>query len=291
MAADRKIFPPIAIAMVRAGEASGTLETTLARLGEHLKRSEAVRQQVRSALVYPAILVVTAFGSVMLILTVVLPMLRSLFEEAGPNLPLATRALLGLSDAIRRWCWALALGLLALAAAVHRALADPALSLALDRRLLRLPLLGDTIRQAEAARFAARWGRSSPAGWRCRTRWRWPSPACSSPRRRRRTRRTSGPSPPRAAPPAVSRRARRSGRRRPGTAAGAPPPSRGRRRARCPGTSPAPCRGASRRSDSGTPTPSRRPAAFRRSRAASAARRRAGRARRRRATTPVPSRS
>ena len=147
-------FPPVVVATVRAGEASGTLAPTLGRLAAHLARTESVRQSVRSALVYPAVLLATAAGSVLLVLLVVLPQLEPVFADAGAALPLLTRLAFAASRILRKdWWWGLlALGVLGLLA--QRGLADPALRAKGDAVLLRLPVLGPTLRWAEAGRFA-----------------------------------------------------------------------------------------------------------------------------------------
>jgi general secretion pathway protein F len=139
--------------MVRAGEASGALDSVLARLAEYLRRSEAARQTVRSALIYPTILAVTALSSVILILTVVLPQLEPLLRDAGPALPPQARLVFGASDLLRRWWWALLAILGAVGYGLWRGWGEPANAVRRDRLLLRLPLLGAAIRQAQTARF------------------------------------------------------------------------------------------------------------------------------------------
>jgi general secretion pathway protein F len=153
MKAAGKTFPAIAVGMVQAGETTGSLDTTLARLSEYLHRSENARQAVYSAMVYPAMLIATAFLSVIIILTVVLPQLEPLFLNSQATLPLATRLIIAVSDALRGWWWAMLLGIGVIVVAVRRALSDPATKLRRDLVLLRVPVLGRAIRQAEAARF------------------------------------------------------------------------------------------------------------------------------------------
>jgi len=154
MAADSKVFPPIALSMVRAGESSGALEAALLRLTDYLRRSAEIRSSIQSALIYQGLLVATAFGSIILILTVVLPRLKPLFANAHGKLPWETQIVLAASDGLRMWWWALALGGITLAYLVHRAFRDPAIQASRDRLLLRAPLLGPAIRRAETARFA-----------------------------------------------------------------------------------------------------------------------------------------
>jgi general secretion pathway protein F len=154
MAENAKSFPPIVVGMVRAGEASGALPATLSRLADYLQRSEATRQTVRSALIYPAILLLTATGSVLVVLTVVLPALRPTIEESGADLPLPTQIAFGASALVQHDWWVIALTVFGLAVAVQRLLTDRAGRSRRDRVLLRLPVVGKTILQAEVARFA-----------------------------------------------------------------------------------------------------------------------------------------
>lgn len=154
MAAEGDIFPAVVVAMVRAGEASGALAPTLARLADHLARAAVVRQSIRSALIYPAVLVTTAIGAVLLVLLVVLPQLEPVFAEAGDRLPLLTRLAFAASALVRKWWWVL-LAVLALAVLLaRRLLGDPAIRARQDALILRAPVLGMGVRQAEAGRFA-----------------------------------------------------------------------------------------------------------------------------------------
>lgn len=154
MAAEKDTYPPTVVAMVRAGESSGALAPTLGRLADHLARAEAVRQSIRSAMIYPAVLLLTAVGAVLLVLLVVLPQLEPVFLEAGDRLPLLTQLAFIASRLVRGWWWFLLAFLAFAILAVWRLLKEPAVRGLLDVLALRAPILGITIRRAEAARFA-----------------------------------------------------------------------------------------------------------------------------------------
>jgi general secretion pathway protein F len=154
MAAEKNAYPPVVIAMVRAGETSGTLAPTLGRLAEHLARAEAVRQSIRSAMIYPAVLLVTALGAVLLVLLVVLPQLEPVFLEAGDRLPLLTQLAFVASRIMRGWWWILLALLMFAILGAWRLLKEPTVRARLDMLALRAPVLGMTIRRAEAGRFA-----------------------------------------------------------------------------------------------------------------------------------------
>jgi general secretion pathway protein F len=154
MAAHETSFPPIVVGMVRAGEASGALPATLGRLADYLHRAETTRQSIRSALIYPAILVLTAACSVLVVLTVVLPALRPSIEESGAALPLLTRIAFAASGVLQNFWWAIGLVLIVCAVCVRLALSDPATRPRRDQAVLRLPVFGQAVRIAEIARFA-----------------------------------------------------------------------------------------------------------------------------------------
>lgn len=92
-----KVFPPIYIALVRAGEATGKLDVILSRLAESLEKSKNFKSKVRGVLVYPTI-VVSGMGVVsFIVMTVVVPRLTSLYKEFGVTLPLPTQILIAAS--------------------------------------------------------------------------------------------------------------------------------------------------------------------------------------------------
>ena len=94
LAAEPRSFSKLYVGLVRAGEAGGTLPATLDRLATLLERERSLSANLRSALIYPALLVVAAIGSIVLLLDYVLPQFAPIFEQAGAQLPAATRALM-----------------------------------------------------------------------------------------------------------------------------------------------------------------------------------------------------
>ncbi len=146
-------FPRLYVGLVRAGEAGGTLAPTLERLASLLERERGLASTVTSALIYPALLLVAAIGSIVLLLTQVLPQFVPLFEQSGAELPTPTRILITLGDLVSNWGlpFALLVGLGVLLA--REALKRPGPRLWADRRLLRLPVFGPLLRESLAARF------------------------------------------------------------------------------------------------------------------------------------------
>jgi general secretion pathway protein F len=154
MAAEGDAFDRFAIGMARAGEASGALDQVLAKTAEFLERSHKSLQNLRSALLYPAILLIATVISVGIIVTVVIPSFEEIFSEAGFPLPLATRVVLGVGTLAQQTWWVPVVAGLAFLLWIVRARRTEAGRLRWDARLLKLPLIGDLLTKAEAARVS-----------------------------------------------------------------------------------------------------------------------------------------
>jgi general secretion pathway protein F len=154
MAEAKASFPPLVISMVRAGEMSGSLPATLARLGDTLRSSEAARQAIRSALIYPAILLAAASASVLVVFTAVLPALRPVVQAGGAPLPFPVQFAFAISDLVAAFWWAILLAAAAAAFAARRLLATDRGRRTRDALLLRLPFVRDAIIRADLSRFA-----------------------------------------------------------------------------------------------------------------------------------------
>ena len=146
-------FSRLYVGLMRAGEAGGQWALTLDRLALMLERQRSLAASVTSAMIYPSILVVGAVGSIVLLLTRVVPQFVPLFEQNGAALPRPTQILIDLGAAVSAYgLYALA-ALVLLAIAVRQALRRPAARLWTDRALLRVPVLGGLLREMLAARF------------------------------------------------------------------------------------------------------------------------------------------
>ncbi len=154
LAAEPESFDSAYVALVRAGEASGALPQVLARLADALDRARKLREEVRSSLVYPMVLVVGAVASILVLLTVVVPSFAPLFADAGRSLPPATRAVMAAADAVELGGPALLVAALAAALGYRRLPAGSPVRLALHRWRLRVPILGPLTVKAELGRHA-----------------------------------------------------------------------------------------------------------------------------------------
>jgi general secretion pathway protein F len=148
------VFSRFYIGMVRAGEAGGALGAVLARIGEFMERSKELKETVKSALIYPTILVLASVTSVMLLLIFVVPQFSQMFEQSGKALPLATRIVISAGDLLRHYWWTLPLGLFLVYRYFAWQMGRPESKFIWDGRMLRLPLVGDLLTKVEVARFA-----------------------------------------------------------------------------------------------------------------------------------------
>jgi type IV pilus assembly protein PilC len=149
-----KIFSDIFVSMVEAGEQGGMLDTILARLATYLEKSQALISKVKTAMVYPVIILIVAILSAAVMLTFVVPTFQTMFESGGLTLPYPTQVLLNLSEFVQAyWLWLLA-GLIGSSMLLRQAYHTPAGRELGDRLMLRIPLLGDLIRKSSIARFS-----------------------------------------------------------------------------------------------------------------------------------------
>lgn len=154
IAAEREIFSRLYVNMVRAGETAGALDLVLRRLAEYMERSLALRESVKSALIYPSILIAVAALSIIVLVVFVLPRFAVLFEDMGAALPWSTQVVMAVGEFARRWGWLVLVAAVALVLTARRALATPQLRRRWHAWLLDAPLLGALVARIEVARFS-----------------------------------------------------------------------------------------------------------------------------------------
>jgi type IV pilus assembly protein PilC len=148
------VFDDLYCNLVAAGEAGGILDTILQRLAAYLEKIVKLRRAVRSALTYPAAVIVIAGIVVWVILTYVIPTFRDLFAELGAALPLPTRIVIALSNLLARFgLFVLVLLVLAFVAVRRWYKTTRTGRMTIDRLLLRTPILGGVLRKIAVARF------------------------------------------------------------------------------------------------------------------------------------------
>lgn len=154
MAESPNTFPVLYRATIAAGEASGRLDTVLARLADYTESREALRSKVILALAYPILLTCVALLVVAGLMIWVVPQVIGVFEQAQQALPWATRVLIAVSDAVERFgLWLLLPPFLLVMAGIAVA-RTPTLRRSWQRAVLKAPVIGRLVRAAETARFS-----------------------------------------------------------------------------------------------------------------------------------------
>ncbi len=150
----REVFSRFYINMVKAGEAGGSLGNVMQRLADYMERSAELKESVVSALIYPAILLVVAVASVMILVVFVVPQFKQIFDQSGKALPFATDVVLTTGIFLRK-NWPIILATVVLAIWLFsRSFANPATRARWDARFLRWPILGNLLGKVEMARFS-----------------------------------------------------------------------------------------------------------------------------------------
>ncbi len=151
-------FSDLFINMVRAGEAGGSLAQVFERLSEFERSRDDLRSYIISAMIYPALLAGVGLGSIVVLLTFVVPRFASIFEDSHMKIPLPTMIMLEASKIVQAWWWVAALAIAAVLVAWRLYVRTGEGRLWWDAARLKIPLLGDALRKAETARFARAMG-------------------------------------------------------------------------------------------------------------------------------------
>ncbi len=148
-------FDPLYCNLVAAGEHAGILDALLEKIATYKEKVEALKSKIRSAMFYPAAVVVVAFIVTSILLIFVIPQFEALFKGFGADLPAFTLFVIGVSRIFQDWWWAIFGGLIGgtigLIAFYKRSTRMQHL---LDRLLLRAPVVGEIVRMATIARYA-----------------------------------------------------------------------------------------------------------------------------------------
>src|SRR5256714_5054855 len=105
MARHPKVFSPLFVAMTQAGETGGVLESSLMRVADQLEKDASLRRQIRSAMIYPTLVVVFAVGVMMALVAFLVPVFESVFKQFGGELPSITKVSVAMSHAVTGYWW------------------------------------------------------------------------------------------------------------------------------------------------------------------------------------------
>jgi len=154
LAAYPKVFNDLYINMVRAGEKSGALDTILARLADFLETQARLASRVKSASVYPVLMIVLGGLIVMFLMAVVIPSISEMFVRMNQQLPAVTRMLMSTSDFVRHQWYIITAVVVMTVVGVRRYVRSEAGRRVWHRTLLRLPLFGELALKMAVSRFA-----------------------------------------------------------------------------------------------------------------------------------------
>lgn len=147
------IFADIYVNMVSAGEASGTLEIVLQRLSDFLEYQDRLKKKVATALAYPILMIIVGFTAMLIIFTKVIPQIASVFSENKQTLPVLTQIMLGISNFLVSWWWAVVLLIGITFESIRRYLKTSGGSRWWDQTKLKVPVFGDLVRMIAVSRF------------------------------------------------------------------------------------------------------------------------------------------
>jgi type IV pilus assembly protein PilC len=148
-----KIFDDLSTNMIEAGETGGILDTILQRLAQYVEKAVKLRAAVKSALIYPVSVISIAVLIVGGLLKWVVPIFANLFAGLGVALPLPTRIVMGLSAFVGHFWWIFIGGAVAAGFGLKQTYKHPKGKYAIDRILLKLPVIGSLLRKIAVARF------------------------------------------------------------------------------------------------------------------------------------------
>ena len=148
-----KIFPEMYISMIRSGENSGNLGTILKRLADYYETQERLRGRLKSAMIYPAFMLVFSLLVVVFMVTYIVPKITQIFASKGTLLPLPTRILMGLSDFMVHSWYLVLIGLVILIFGFSAFLRSEFGKKVLQQLQLKAPLIGPLMQKVLIARF------------------------------------------------------------------------------------------------------------------------------------------
>ncbi|MEW8586336.1 MAG: type II secretion system F family protein, partial [Candidatus Thiodiazotropha sp.] len=158
-------FEDLFVNLVRAGEHAGVLETLLHKIATYKEKTESIKGKIKKAMFYPAAVIIAAILVTTILLIFVIPQFESLFSSFGADLPALTRFVVDLSELVRNWWWAMLGGIMA---AVYLFIyiwkRSRKFRHAVDRTLLKVPVIGMVLDKSAIARFSRTLSTMSAAG-------------------------------------------------------------------------------------------------------------------------------
>jgi type IV pilus assembly protein PilC len=149
-----RVFGDLYVNMVEAGEAGGVLDVILGRLATYLEKMNALKRKIKSAMMYPSVILFVTVAATIFMLVFIIPTFAKMYSDFGSELPGPTQIVLALSSFVRDRWYLLLGGLLGLVVGIKKYYATANGRVAIDRLLLRVPVLGPVLLKGSIARFA-----------------------------------------------------------------------------------------------------------------------------------------
>src|SRR3954466_4857371 len=148
-----KAFSELYVNMVAAGEAGGILDTILMRLAVFMEKNDALVRKVKGAMIYPGVIMSVAAIAITVLLVFVIPVFENMFASVNMALPLPTRIVIGASKFLKVYWWAVGAAGFGLVYLFKKYYATAGGKLAIDKLMLKAPILGDVLRKSAVSRF------------------------------------------------------------------------------------------------------------------------------------------
>ena len=148
-----KAFSDLYVNMVAAGEAGGILDTILMRLATFMEKNDALVRKVKGAMIYPGVIMGVAGIAIAVLLIFVIPVFESMFASVNLALPAMTRIVIGMSDFLVGYWWAVIAGAVASVYMIKKYYGTSGGKLTIDKLMLKMPVLGDVLRKSAVSRF------------------------------------------------------------------------------------------------------------------------------------------
>ncbi|MEK7681107.1 MAG: type II secretion system F family protein [Patescibacteria group bacterium] len=148
-----KVFPPIYVSMIAAGETAGKMENALEQVHIQMKKSHELTSKIRGAMMYPAVILVAMMGISVEVVVFILPKLMVMFKEFEVQLPLPTRILIFITDSVQVYGLWILIGIIALIVLAVWLIKKPKIKKIVHTINLKLPIIGSVIKKINLARF------------------------------------------------------------------------------------------------------------------------------------------
>ncbi len=151
--AEEEVFDKITVNLIEAGEESGNLDIVLEKLATELEEKDELGGKIKSAMIYPAIILVIIAAVILLMMFVLVPAMADIYDDFDAELPFITRALMSMSDFFINYWWALLVGVLVIFIGGKFYLDSPGGKRTFDKLVLKIPIVGDIVAKMQISQF------------------------------------------------------------------------------------------------------------------------------------------